>query len=167
MGTFIKFAVPFVVLGGVGIAATGGNPMGMVKKQVGKVKSMVTRMELNRFADRLITDYETEGMVPPIENPAGFREWVATNFKSQGGRDPSMDYWHNDYEAVVVDDGLIVLISRGPNGIPDNGCADGVAPGLEDLIMGDAEAADQEIAPELEGSVYADDDVCVEVTLRQ
>ena len=167
MGKIIKFVVPFVVLGGVGYATTDGNPMGAVKKQVGKVKRMVTRMELNRFADRMLLDYESSGNMPPVESPDDFQQWVETNFKSRGTRNSSNDFWNNPYEVVVVDDGHMVLISRGPNGIPDDGCSGDFEPDLQDIMMEVAEAAegDEGIPPELEGSVDPNDDVCVEVNL--
>ncbi len=164
MGKLLKIGLPFVVLGGVAVAATGGNPMGMARKQIGKVKRMVVKMELGRYADRMITDYESTGEIPQVSYHEDFQNWVHTNFKSQGSRDPSYDYWDNPYEVVIVEEGHMILISRGPNGIPDSGCDD-LEGGFEDMVMGDAEAAEQEISPDLVDSVDPDDDVCVEVRL--
>jgi hypothetical protein len=169
MTKLLKFGLPIIIIGGLTYTATGGNPKAALNKQVGNVKRMVTKLELGRYVDRILVDYDSTGEMPSIEDPGEFRNWIGTNFKNRGTRPPGYDYWDNPYELVVVEEGHIILLSRGPNGIPDNGCADSLESGVQDLLMDSAMASDSsgEIDPEIADQVNPDDDVCVELVFTK
>ncbi len=144
-----------------GLFAAGSGPADIVERVTEKVRTELTKVELNRLAQIIRLDHEANGSLPP-ESPEDFAAFVRERSDAKNGRDPSLDLWGRPLFLLDLGDDLFGIVSFGVDGRADRLCRE-EAPDAE---IPDVEIVDDPSVSELLPAAPGPDDVCVVVELR-
>jgi hypothetical protein len=121
--------VPLLILMvAVGVVVQRGLPA--ARALVDFTKVSVTRFEVAQIMQQLQADAAL-GQAPRPEDADALVVYLRNSAQNATGRDPSMDRWGHPYRLELRDDNTLVLLSMGPNGVPDQ-CAGTPSAGPDD-----------------------------------